>query len=421
MATHHPVAMAGGRRPSQVREMNRLLLTLVPMLLLQATVALGLFSLATLAPALQISVSELGWLNMVLFGVGALSAFQAGRLLRWLGPWPVAILCAVSVALGMACLALWGRQAAWFAVFFFGLAFGPETPASTALLAAVTPAARRPLVFSVRQTGNQIGAIGGSLALPLLLALEVRLPFVLVAAIGLALALWCAWLARKPGLRPVATHTRTLAMPDRPKPSHLARAWALGSAPMRWLALAAFLFSATQMSLNVFLLSHAVGTWGMALAQAAAWVALLQLGGLFGRLAWGWLAQHFASASRLLGAIGLLAASTGLLLMLLPLTLGGWVFGTLLFVMGFAASGWNGVLVAEVTRLAGSHRAGELTGRVLAYGYLGLAFAPGAFAWIAGLANTRMGFVCLFIATGVAACGLMAARPGETVSANPDP
>lgn len=80
--------------------------------------------------------------------------------------------------------------------------------------------------------------------------------------------------------------------------------------------------------------------------------------------------------SRLLGAIGLLAASTGLLLMLLPLTLGGWVFGTLLFVMGFAASGWNGVLVAEVTRLAGSHRAGELTGRVLAYGYLGLAFAP---------------------------------------------
>ncbi|MCM2339887.1 MFS transporter [Rhodoferax sp.] len=394
--------------------MSPLLLTLVPMLLLQATVALGLFSLATLAPALQISVPELGWLNMFLFGVGALIAFQAGRLLRWLGPWPVAILCAVSVALGMACLALWGRPAIWFAAFFFGLAFGPETPASTALLAAVTPAARRPLVFSVRQTGNQIGAIGGSLTLPLLLALDARLPFILVAVISLSLALWCAWLARKPGLRHVAIHASSV--PKRPKLPLQKRAWALGTMPLRWLALAAFLFSATQMSLNVFLLSHAVWTWGMALPQAAAWVALLQLGGLIGRLAWGWLAQHFASASRLLGAIGLLAASTGLLLMLSPLSLGGWVFGTLLLVLGFAASGWNGVLVAEVTRLAGSHQAGELTGRVLGYGYLGLAFAPGAFAWAAGLTDTRIGFVCLFLATGLAACGLIAAQPGRTVN-----
>ncbi len=394
--------------------MSPLLLTLVPMLLLQATVALGLFALATLAPALQISVPELGWLNMFLFGVGALSAFQAGRLLRWLGPWPVAILCAVSVALGMACLALWGRPAIWFAVFFFGLAFGPETPASTALLAAVTPAARRPLVFSVRQTGNQIGAIGGSLTLPLLLALEARLPFILVTVISLALALWCACLARKPGLRHVAKHASSV--PDLPKLPLQTRAWALGTVPLRWLALAAFLFSATQMSLNVFLLSHAVWTWGMALPQAAAWIALLQLGGLFGRLAWGWLAQHFASASRLLGAIGLLATLAGLLLMLLPLSLGGWVFGTLLFVLGIAASGWNGVLVAEVTRLAGRHQAGELTGRVLAYGYLGLTLAPGAFAWTAGSVDTRMGFVCLFLAAGVAACCLIAARPGETVT-----
>ena len=83
---------------------------------------------------------------------------------------------------------------------------------------------------------------------------------------------------------------------------------------------------------------------------------------------WGWLAQHFSSASRLLGAIGLLATLAGLLLMLLRLTLGGCVFGTQLFVLGFATSGWNGVLVAEVTRLVGRHQAGELTGHVLAYG-----------------------------------------------------
>ncbi len=115
-------------------------------------------------------------------------------------------------------------------------------------------------------------------------------------------------------------------------------------------------------------------------------------------------------------AIGVLAAMAGLLLMFLPLTPGGWVFGTLLFVLGFAASGWNGVLVAEVARLAGSHQAGEITGRVLAFGYLRLALAPGAFAWIAGSADTRNGFVCLFMAAGTVACCLIAAKPGETVT-----
>ena len=89
---------------------------------------------------------------------------------------------------------------------------------------------------------------------------------------------------------------------------------------------------------------------------------------------------------------------------------------TLLFVLRFAASGWNGVLVAEVARLAGSHQAGEITGRVLAFGYLRLALAPGAFAWIAGSADTRNGFVCLFMAAGTVACCLIAAKPGETVT-----
>jgi MFS family permease len=301
----------------------------------------------------------------------------------------------------------------WLAAFFFGLAFGPETPASAPLLARVTPVVRRPLVFSVRQTGNQIGAIVGSLTFPLLLGLDERLPFALVAAAGIVLAIGCSWLARKPDLRLARMDAASLS--DAPRPSMQTGTLALGNAPLRWLAVAAFLFSATQMSLNVFLLSHAFLTWGMNLQQAAGWVSLLQLGGLFGRLAWGWLAQRFASSSRLLGTIGLLAAAAGGLLMVLPLTPGGWLFGALLWTLGFSASGWNGVLVAEVARLVGSDRAGEVTGRVLAYAYLGLAIAPGMFAWIARLADTRSAFCCLFLVMGLSACCLTVARPGQTV------
>jgi len=190
--------------------------------------------------------------------------------------------------------------------------------------------------------------------------------------------------------------------------------WRLGSPQLRLLATATFLFSATQMSLNVFLLSHAVTAWQLSVTKAALWVALLQTGGLLGRLAWGWLAQRCASASRLLGVIGLLAAVSGSMLMLLPVAVGGVLFGALLLILGFTASGWNGVLVAEVTRIAGQQEAGALAGRILGYGYIGLALAPGAYAWFSEQATTGLGFVFLFGLTGMVACALVIALPARS-------
>ena len=375
---------------------------------LQATVALGLFALATLAPQLGLSVQRLGLLNSVLFSIGALTAFGAGRLLQRFGGWRLATLCAAAVALGMANLAIFGADAAWFAVLCFGLAFGPETPASAALLSAVTPASRRPLVFSVRQTGNQIGAIAGSLALPALLLLHPRLPFTSVALLACGVALWCVWLGRGPAHSGhLATPTPALATPS---------AWRLGSAPLRGLAAAALLFSAMQMCLNVFLMSHAVSTWQLPIGHAAAWVALLQAGGLIGRLAWGALAQRSASASRLLGAIGLLAACRGSALMLAPVAIEGAVFALLLALLGFSASGWNGVLVAEVSRIAGPARAGALSGSILGYGYLGLALAPAGFAWLGGSLSTGSAFVVLFALASLAAGALLLMRPAASAA-----
>jgi Major Facilitator Superfamily len=383
---------------------SALTLTLAPMTALQATVALGLFALATLAPQLGLSIERLGALNSVLFGIGALTAFNAGRLLRRFGGWPLATLCAAAVALGMTGLAIFGADAAGFAVLCFGLAFGPETPASAALLSAVTPASRRPLVFSVRQTGNQIGAIAGSLVLPALLLLHPRLPFASVALLACGVALWCAWRGRLQS-RAVALAAPALTT---------ASAWRLGCAPLRGLAAAAVLFSAMQMCLNVFLMSHAVSTWQLPVSHAGAWIALLQAGGLVGRLAWGALAQRCASASRLLGAIGLLAGSSGLALMLAPVVIEGAVFALLLALLGFSASGWNGVLVAEVSRIAGPARAGALSGSILGYGYLGLAVAPGTFAGLGGAVSTSAAFLALFGLASVAACALLLMRPAAS-------
>ena len=363
---------------------------------LQGTVALGLFGLSALAPQLGLSLAQLAALNTLMFAVGTLGALTAGRWLQQFGDWNVAALCAAAVAAGMLCLLAGGAWAPWCAVLLFGVAFGPETPASASVLSRVTPAPRRPWIFSVRQTGNQIGAVLGSLMLPALWMVDARLPYAAVVLIALSMAGWCLLLSRgdrrTSTARPVGVEWAAL--------KRVAR-----SASLRSLAFAALCYTAVQMCLNTFLMTLAVRDWHLPVAQAATCVAGLQAAGFAGRLAWGALAQRLASAGRLLGGLGLLIAASGALLMLGPRD--GALPLLALALLGFSASGWNGVLVAEVSRIGGPEQAGALTGAVLMFGYLGLTLAPLAFAAGSAAASMTLAFLLLFGLAALAALGLL--------------
>lgn len=376
---------------------------------LQATVALGLFALSVLAPQRGLSVAQLAGLNTLLFGVGTLSALLAGRLLQRLGGWTVAALCAAAVALGMVCLIVDGPLAPWLAVLLFGLAFGPETPASASVLTRLTSAAQRPWVFSIRQTGNQIGAMTGSVVLPLLLAAHPSGPYLAVAIVACAMAAWCLALARDTRLAPEA---RTpLAGPGT---TRQALSTVVRSRPLQVLAFATLCYTATQVCLNTFLMSLAVHEWQLGVTQAAGWVAFLQAAGLAGRLFWGWCAQRTESAARLLGSLGLLIAGAGITLMAWRTPHQALAMTGLVALLGFSASGWNGVLVAEVARIAGARHAGALTGAVLVFGYAGLTATPLAFAALSHLASMADAFIAIFVAAGIAGVLLWLTPPAAT-------
>ena len=377
---------------------------------LQAVVAMGAFSLSVLAPQLGLTLAQLGALHTVLFGLGAVSSLAAGRLIHRLGDTQAAAWCAGLVALAMLPLALGpvlvdGTLAwtAWLAIVLLGLAFGPETPASAAVLARVTPPAQRPLVFSVRQTGNQIGAMAGSLALPALLALWTAGPFVLVGVLALGVALWCASVPRAAPSAATAP-----ALPTR---DALAGVW--HQPALRRLALATCAFSALQMCLNTFLMTHVVRDWHWPVVQAAALVATLQAGGFVGRLLWGWVARRLNQRRErsvwLLGLLGLVMALGCVALVLGPARALPVLAWPLACVLGLAASGWNGVMVAEVARLAGPAAAGATTGAVLMFGYSGLALAPLGFALVGGALGTGAAFVLLALAAAGAAISLLRA------------
>ena len=71
------------------------------------------------------------------------------------------------------------------------------------------------------------------------------------------------------------------------------------------------------------------------------------------------------------------------------------------------ASGWNGVFLAEVARLAPEGRVGEATGAVLMFGFAGLVLGPLAMAGVAAAANLSFAYGLLGLATLIGTLALM--------------
>jgi sugar phosphate permease len=164
---------------------------------------------------------------------------------------------------------------------------------------------------------------------------------------------------------------------------------------LRRLALAAAGFGATQICLNSFLVTYAVQERHATLAQAGLLLAAAQSGGLVGRVLWGWVATRGRQAAAVLKGVGigmsLAAAALGALgsemtaALLLPLAFG----------FGLTASGWNGVLLAEVAHHVPTEHVAAATGAVLVIMTVGLMLAPPAFALLGAARDFGTAFMGL--------------------------
>lgn len=354
---------------------------------LQALVALALFAPGVLAPKLGIAETEIGAFTVAVFAVGAATSVYGGLLASRFGPFAVAAACALAVAASMALSSLGTLPALIAGGLLLGLAFGPETPASSTLLSKLATPQQRPLIFSVRQTGNQIGAIVGSLTLPAIAAVSPQAGFwgiLMLASLGLAI-----FLLLRRRYDPVARgQGQRLDVPGALK---------LVAAEPRLLrlALASMPFSAMQNALNSFFVILAVQVLQTSHVTAGILLATAQAGGLVGRLGWGGVATRIGSASRVLVVIGFAMTAFALLL---ALARPGWpipAVGVIGFLLGLTASGWNGVFLAEVARLAPEGRVAEATGAVLMASYTGLLVGPILVAALAALGTLSLSYAGL--------------------------
>lgn len=347
-------------------------------------VAGSFFAVPTLAPViaadLGIDAGVIGLYATLVFAVGMVTSLLGGPIAARFGAIRLLAFCMTCVAGGMVLAGLGSLAWLFAAAFVLGLGFGPETPASSLVLARIAAGPRRPLIFSIKQTGNQVGGMLGSLSLPALLPLVGWQGGLLLFG-GLALATIPLLLALRRRLEPPPV------IDTRPPLAVLASSLTLvlQTATLRRLAAASFGVSVAQTCMHTFLVSFAVIDRGFTLPTAALLLAACQVGGFVGRIGWGFIAGRFLPTRIVLGLIGLGAALGTIAIVSLPAGF-AWLAGPA-FLLGLTASGWNGVFLAEVATLAPEGKVAEATGGMMTPSYLGLILGPlmfGAVLWATG-------------------------------------
>ncbi|MGJ5208021.1 MFS transporter [Bradyrhizobium sp. HKCCYLR20261] len=364
---------------------------LVAMTALQALVSLALFAPGTVAPRAGLSIEELSLFSTAAFAISLVSSFWGGTLVQKIGSLRVAALCAVAVCVGMSMATLGQGWALLGAGLVLGLAAGPETPASAALLGRLVPPEQRAMVFSIRQTGSQIGAVVGSLLLP---PLAVGLaPSSAYAAVIICAVIGFISFER---LRPAYA----VKLPPMPYLGLRQRLQLVSSdRRMAALAVASIPFSGMQVILNTCYISFGTSELALSHVEAGWLLASAQGAGLIGRLGWGAVATRLRSARAVLVMAGAGMAVCALLLGLWGPLLSGSILVLLTFVFGLTASGWNGVFIAEIANLAKPGRVAEATGAVLTTSFLGLVAAP----LLVAVLTPRIGLGGSFVVLGLTA------------------
>lgn len=378
---------------------------LTPMMLTTMVIgvlSMNVFALPVVAPHaaadLALDPSWIGIYSAVIFGTAIGSSLAGGALVVRFGPIRTGQICLALGALAALLAASGWLTPIGLSAVVLGLAFGPETPAASHLLARVTKPCNRALLFSIKQCGMQIGGIGAGLLMPWLLGLW-GWQFALVIISSAALV---AIFILQPAREVYDTDRDARALI---RFTILGQAIRLvsGSHMLRCLAAAAFCYSALQQCFNTFLVIYLVRGLGYSLVSAGAALAVGQVAGIAGRLALGAAADRLLPTRSVLIAVGLLMTVGTLGLAMVGAGSSEAIVAAVCALIGASATGWNGVFLAEVARIAPHGRAGEATGGMLSAAYGGLVFGPIAFGLL-----LRAGFSyasCYGVMAVVAAAG----------------
>ncbi len=282
-----------------------------------------------------------------------------------------------------------------------GAGMGFASPAAAHLLVHHTAPERRNLMFSIKQTGVPLGGV-------------------IVALLAPALAVTVGWQWGLAAIAAVAIATLLAAAPARAawdadrQPASTVRSEPFGGIPLvwqretlRWVCLAAVLFSAIQRILLSFTVIYLVTEGGYGLVEAGVMLSVAQIGGSITRIPWGWLADRLKSGLVVLTILCALMIASSIALVTLDPSWPKPLVYVLFLVLGASCLGWNGIVHAECARLSPPGMISLVAGGTSFFIFGGVIFGPPVFALAYGAFGTYSATFSLMAVAGVASLGLL--------------
>jgi len=267
----------------------------------------------------------------------------------------------ITLLMGAGFLALFlhpGLGVVMVACFVMGTSNGAANPAGSEVLQRFSPPGMRNLLFSIKQAGVPLGGMAAGLLVPLLIALSSWRIALAVCAVLVLLPTAMTW--RLSSHLDVKKTSRTDSTPSTSPWQSLRRFGlplvSLGhNRNLLRTAIVGSLFAIPQSCWFTFTAIYLVDRLNYSLSLAGLVFAAMQVGGVLGRVALGWLADHLRSATATLSVAALFSALTTALLGMTSAQWPLWSVIVLAFVAGCTAASWNGVQIAEVARRSPSH------------------------------------------------------------------
>ena len=380
----------------------------------QMVVTMSNSTLPTIAPklaeSLGIEPALIGYQVSLLFGAAVVGTLFGGGYTRRYGAcrtMQMSVTLSATGLLAMILPSLWGILAGSIVA---GFGQGILNSATAHLLVKYTPPERRNLLFSIKQSGVPFGGMVVALTAP---AIALTLGWQWSVAVVVAMIL--VVLASVQPMREAWDADRD-ARADVNQQKLGGVPLVLKEPALRWISFAGLLFAALQRCLLTFTVIYLVAERGYSLIEAGVMLSIMQVGGIIGRLVWGWIADRWSSTSVLL-VIAVVSVIDTFALMALDADWPRAAVYAVFFVFGAAALGWNGVLHAETARLSPPGLASVVAGGSTFFVFAGVLIGPSVFALLYPFIGSYSAtFAILAVASALGGALVLVARHGASTA-----
>ena len=374
----------------------------------QMVVTMSNSTLPTIAPkladALGVQPALIGYQVSLLFGAAVVGTLFGGSYTRRYGACRTMQMSVAFCGVGLLAMIAGSLWAIVAGSIIAGFGQGILNSATAHLLVKYTPPGQRNLMFSIKQSGVPFGGMLVALTAP-----AVAITFGWQWAVATVVAATVVVLAFVQTQRASWDEDRD-ARADMSGEKLGGVPLVLREPALRWISFCGLLFSGVQRCLLTFTVIYLVAERGYTLIEAGVMLSLIQVGGVLGRLGWGWVADRWSSTSVLL-VIAVVTVVDTFALIALDADWPRLAVYSVFFVFGAAALGWNGVLHAETARLSPPGLISVVAGGSTFFVFAGVLLGPSLFALLyTTIGSYSSTFVMLAIASAVGGVLVLVAR-----------